>query len=35
MWRLIALALGQSALLVACQLLQKFALMRAGEFAWS
>lgn len=32
MWRLILLALGQSALMVACQLLQKIALNRAGDF---
>lgn len=35
MWRLILLALGQSALMVACQLLQKIALNRAGDFAWN
>lgn len=35
MWRLILLALGQSALMVACQLLQKIALNRAGDFVWS
>lgn len=34
MWRLILLALGQSALMVACQLLQKIALNRAGDFAF-
>lgn len=35
MWKLIALAFVQSALMVACQLLQKIALTRAGDFSWS
>lgn len=35
MWTLIPLAILQSALLVACQLLQKMALNRAGDFSWS
>ena len=35
MWRLIVLAFVQSALMVSCQLLQKFALMRVGDFSWN
>lgn len=35
MWKLIALAFVQSALMAACQLLQKIALTRAGAFSWS
>ena len=35
MWKLIPVVFLQSVLLVACQVLQKIALMRAGDFAWS
>lgn len=35
MWKLIPVVFLQSVLLVACQDLQKIALMRAGDFAWS